>query len=164
MSIRLLTLPQYAGSPLAPNPEDSGSFPTGKLLNRVDDRRSGQDRREDHNDWLVRHDHRLNKLERLVSETDKNISVTTATVKGLGTTMDARVQAITAGVEAIAAGQRATETSVASIALSVATCTSRISEIESLRTRGEGALWVVRLLGLSAIITFILWVIRNWKT
>jgi hypothetical protein len=103
-------------------------------------------------------------LERLVSESDKNISVTSATVKGLSTTMDARLQTISSGIEAITTGQRNTERSVADIAASVTVCTNRIAEIESLRQRGEGALWLVRLLGLSAVITFFLWVIRNWKS
>lgn len=147
-----------------PNPEESGVYHrTPTPQDEAHDRRSGIDRREDSQERLDHHDRRLLKLERLVSESDKNIAVTSATVKGLSTTMDARLQAITSGIETIASGQRHTERSVADIAASVALCTNRITEIEGLRQRGEGALWIVRLLGLSAVVSFFLWVVRNWK-
>ena len=98
-----------------------------------------------------------------MAEVDKVVAVTSATVAGLLNTLDARFKAFDRGIEIVTAGQRAVEMTVQTIAANVATCTNQITEINGIKQKGEGALWLFRLIGLSVFVSFFLWVIRNWK-
>lgn len=117
--------------------------PTEEELEREDELQVSADVKQQ----LLGHDIRLRRLERFIASMDKTVALTDRSVQGIVTTIESRFKAFDAAQ---------------ALALEIQqSMRKELQDFTSLKQRGEGAIWILKLIGFGSVIGFVVWLFKT---